>query len=258
MDYCYQGDSEPTIIFGGDACDRGQDGYQIMKELLDNPSVIYLKGNHEEMFCKAAREMRIKFTLPKDDREKIQNALHSSLIFDYKYLDIPLALTNGGEPTLIDWALDGMPTQIIQQLEKLHYTCNYEQYDFCHAGGTYPTFERVANCEYRGIEPDKMDIDAILWDRYSFNHGWASGRTVIHGHTPVPELKKIKKIKFMKNCPFKYEGFYNEKYTGAKIDMDTGVAFTNKIFVLNILTMKATGFELIKNDRVKQVETISL
>lgn len=54
MDYCNEQDPEAMIIFGGDACDRGKDGYKIMKELLDNPQVLYLKGNHEDLFVHAA------------------------------------------------------------------------------------------------------------------------------------------------------------------------------------------------------------
>ena len=37
MNYCHEQDDEAMIIFGGDAIDRGKDGYAIMKELLDNP-----------------------------------------------------------------------------------------------------------------------------------------------------------------------------------------------------------------------------
>ena len=52
-------DNEPyQLIYLGDACDRGPDGYRIMKQLLRNPNVIYLKGNHEDLFVKSARAFR--------------------------------------------------------------------------------------------------------------------------------------------------------------------------------------------------------
>ena len=41
---------DDTLIFLGDACDRGPDGIKIMQELLEDKRVIYIKGNHEEMF----------------------------------------------------------------------------------------------------------------------------------------------------------------------------------------------------------------
>lgn len=46
-DWCLRQDPECTIVYGGDACDRGNDGYEIMKKLIASPQVIYLKGNHE-------------------------------------------------------------------------------------------------------------------------------------------------------------------------------------------------------------------
>jgi serine/threonine protein phosphatase 1 len=49
---------EYQLIFLGDACDRGTDGYRIMKSLLENPNVIYLKGNHEDLFVKAVHEAK--------------------------------------------------------------------------------------------------------------------------------------------------------------------------------------------------------
>ena len=51
--WCYEQDSECTIIYGGDAADRGEDGFYIMNELLNDPHIIYLYGNHEDLFVKA-------------------------------------------------------------------------------------------------------------------------------------------------------------------------------------------------------------
>ena len=53
-DYCQPDDN---LYFLGDACDRGPAGIKIIKELLTDPRVIYLKGNHEEMLEVAAAEM---------------------------------------------------------------------------------------------------------------------------------------------------------------------------------------------------------
>ena len=38
---------DDKLYFLGDAADRGIDGVRIMVELLADPRVIYLKGNHE-------------------------------------------------------------------------------------------------------------------------------------------------------------------------------------------------------------------
>lgn len=42
-----------TIYFLGDAADRGPDGWEMIKTLLDDERVIYLIGNHEDMLIKA-------------------------------------------------------------------------------------------------------------------------------------------------------------------------------------------------------------
>ena len=39
-----------TLIFLGVACDRGPDGIKIMQEMFEDNRVIYILGNHEEMF----------------------------------------------------------------------------------------------------------------------------------------------------------------------------------------------------------------
>ena len=65
MQFIQEQDEDATIIYGGDACDRGPEGYAIMNALLDNPQVVYLKGNHEDMFVRAARALLVY--LPEDD-----------------------------------------------------------------------------------------------------------------------------------------------------------------------------------------------
>ena len=44
---------DDTLYFLGDAADRGSDGWQIIKELLNDSRIIYLKGNHEDLLIKA-------------------------------------------------------------------------------------------------------------------------------------------------------------------------------------------------------------
>ena len=44
--YC---DETDTIFFLGDAADRGPDGLRLMKTLLIDKRVKYIKGNHEDM-----------------------------------------------------------------------------------------------------------------------------------------------------------------------------------------------------------------
>ena len=256
MDYCHEQDPEAMIIYCGDACDRGPDGYRIMKELLDNPYVIYLKGNHEDMFVKAAYEIKIEFhpyeALTKD---RVITFLKCTKGFDYRYAAIQDTLYNGGLSTLTDWIMDGMPMDFVERINKLPLTFSTDVYDFCHAAGVYKVFKTAADAEYNKQMVDEYNANSLLWSRTAFEYGWLPNRTVIFGHTPVPYLLEELQVKCDKIQPYKYIGTFNPAFTGAKIDIDTGAAFTGIAYVLNILTMKAQGFEL-KDKRVEKIEVI--
>ena len=266
MKYCHEQDDEAMIIFGGDAIDRGKDGYAIMKELLDNPYVVYLKGNHEDMFCNAAREIKEFFSFENADIEKIHKVLNACRHFDYRYGAIQSSLCNGGLVTLTDWILDGMPMDLIERIERLPFTFTYEDKDFCHAGSTYTIFSTVATAEYNETKISTWDSDFLLWSRTSLDVGWAPNRMCIFGHTPTPYLEDfVKGFKWPANhevAPIMYNGTAMPEMTGQKLDMDTGAAFLGRAYVLNVLTMKAQGFEDKDFDnkeiRVHDVEKIEV
>ena len=258
MDYCHEQDPEAMIIYCGDACDRGSDGYQIMKELLYNPYVVYLKGNHEDLFVKAAREIKEKFSFANSDETAIRRTLTACRYFDYKYENIQLALNNGGMTTLMEWIKDGMPMDLVKHIDQLPLTFSTDTCDFCHAAGVYRTFKEVADAEYYKKEVDEYAYNSLLWSRTAFEYGWVPNHTVIYGHTPVPYLLEDLKVKWDENKnvqPYKYIGKRDSSMTGTKIDMDTGAAFTGIAYVLNVLTMKAQGFEL-KDNQVEKIEVI--
>lgn len=262
MDFCNEQDPEATIIFGGDAIDRGADGYKIMKELLDNPHVIYLKGNHEDMFVDSAREIKEQFNFENPDREDVKTILNSCMLFSYNCQHIRDSLFNGGMDTLLDWIMEGKPMDLIERIDKLPYTFSYEHCDFCHAGGVYKTFNRAAECEYKGEPVDSYDREALIWNRSALEYGWTPGRICVFGHTPIPYLVQDLSLKnyFDKQIrPIKYTGDLklNPYLTGEKIDMDTGAVFTGHAFVLNVLTMKAYGFKKIDN-KIEKIEPIQL
>lgn len=160
---------DDTLYFLGDAMDRGPDGYKIMKELLSDKRVIYIKGNHEEMMA---------------------NSLNSFLEcqdFDY------LWFMNGGDYTWesisnfsddilrsIAIKLYRLPTNYIYKSPKGH-TVILE-----HAG--YSPFD----IPHRTHNP--------LWDREHFYDNWNGGwgqengenpdtTYLVHGHTPVQYLE---------------------------------------------------------------------
>ena len=261
LDYCFNKDRNYTLICGGDACDRGLEGYKIMCELLDNPHVIYLKGNHEDMFVSAARFILNNYHGPTDDKT-IKNYLYSLAIKDNCVSQIINCIYNGGFPTLAAWMAAGMPNDFVTAIDKLPLTFSYENLDFCHAGAQYKIFERVVTDEHNGELPDLDDATDLLWDRNMLSYGWKPGRICIYGHTPVRHLpsKYYGQDKSYANIhPCKYVGQLDDRLTGAKIAMDVGTADTNKLYVLNCLTLKAQGFRYDeKNNMVEEIEVIQL
>ena len=241
IDYCMAQDPECTIVYLGDACDRGQNGYKIMHELLDNPQVIYLMGNHEDIFCNAAREIKRHFDFSNCTKEQVETTFRRCMAFEDKYASICHSLYNGGLPTLIDWITDGMPMDFVERIEKLPLTFSYGNMDFCHAGGVYPAFRRAAEAEFHGDKVDFETKQMLLWDRGSFHMGWAPGRTCIFGHTPTVYLPSMYygKDKSLANIhPCEYIGTWDERWSGKKICMDTATFFSNRLFVLNCLNIK--------------------
>ena len=68
---------DDTIYFLGDACDRGPDGWEIIKEILADERFIYLKGNHEDMLVKAFFEQM------KEDRKSCREYCNKNGEFIY-------------------------------------------------------------------------------------------------------------------------------------------------------------------------------
>lgn len=267
MNYCMAQDPECCIIYGGDACDRGPDGYRIMKELLNNPQVLYLKGNHEDMFVKAAHFiLQDEFTAPLTEDE-IQGYLYFLYDKDDSATPVQLSMYNGGFETLRAWMMNGMPNNFVNKIAKLPLTFSMNGLDFCHAGGKYNTFLAVSIDEYEDNIPDMDDEEILLWDRNYLSMGWMPERICIYGHTPVYHLpaKYYGQDKSKANAhPCLYSGFLDNKWTGQKLDMDVGTYNTGKLYVLNCLTMKAKGFidkdferADIKNHTIEEIEVIS-
>lgn len=267
IDYCMEQDPESMIIYGGDACDRGNQGYKIMKNLLDNPQVVYLKGNHEDMFVRAAHYIYRDYK-GEINKERCRTYLYSCTRFDFRASEVQLSISNGGFWTLMDWMQDGMPMDFVNKIAKLPLTFSYENIDFCHAGGQYEVFTRAAHDEYDEEFVDLDDKDHILWDRNYIGYGWTDNRICVFGHTPTTELpaKYYCQDKSMSNAhPASYTGLLDDRFNGKKIDMDTCTAHSGKLYVLNCLTLKAQGFrdkdlgqDEINKHEIEKIEVIQL
>ena len=221
------GRSKPwKCIFLGDACDRRDDGYRIIETLLNDDRFIYLKGNHEDLFVRAAKALRKHWGEEGFFYEEVA-ANPYEFIMNFAWdLDVSLHIQNGGLQTLLDWATKGRTgLKIISQLDALpehmelpHSICG--KLDLSHAGHL-------------------MDnSDSLIWSREHFQEDFEGGR-MIHGHTPV---KYLKKYVLLDNGHTSRPAFYAN---GTKVDIDTACFSSDTITLLNLNTFEQHRFTTI-------------
>ena len=159
---------EDTVYYLGDAGDRGPEGWRLISSLMQDPQVVYIKGNHEQMLENAIREYRQSDGL-------------------YQDRAISLLAANGGRQTLYDWAsITQEDYSYIGKLKHLPYHITYTNSQGYHIWLSHsgcPPFKNVRN-EY--VIPERL----ALWDR---DHCWISewgiedlNMIIVHGHTPIP------------------------------------------------------------------------
>ncbi len=184
----------------GDVADRGPDGYQMLREILADPRVVYLKGNHDDMFVEGV----------------IGN--------DSRILSHWISRC-GGDSTYEAWKWDGSPMDILRKLrqtpirEKL--VTKKGLILLSHAGYTP-----------RKNSPTLPSDDDFLWDRDHIYDPWELGDKdifVVHGHTPVFYARSFGHLTFgVKDVePL----FYCE---GHKVCIDMGTLASNACALLNL------------------------
>lgn len=207
------------LIYGGDACDRGPHGYEIMKTLLSRPNTIYLKGNHEDMFVKAANEIydAVKIGKMSEYSKDLVEQAPEILHYHHQWENIALSIYNGGLSTLTAWMDDGMPMNIPYAIDKRGVHFSYKKYDFCHAGCQPEVFIRN--------EWTDEELYNAIWDRHHFNWAWRPNRVLVHGHTPIMNMSSKYRCD---RAPVVYAA-------GGKLNMDGGTyEFPHQLFVWNI------------------------
>lgn len=250
ISWCLEQDPNCIIIYGGDACDRGEHGYEIIKQLLNNKQIIYLYGNHEELFVNAANKiLKTNSEIHYCNKEQAKTIINQMRILGDE--EVILHLQNGGQQTLLDWISDGAPENIISLLSNLPRTYSYQNFDFCHAGATYQSFLNWMNSTY--------DRQAIIWDRSCISLGWETGRIGVFGHTPTVFLPKgiygrNQSLTNIHPCYWQDRMGGKKKRGGWKLDMDTGAYATNRAFVFNCNDTTITGFDMDSNKIVKVLE----
>lgn len=201
---------EDTLYYLGDAIDRGPRGWDIFTELLDDPRVIYIKGNHEDIMY------------------NVFNSLHGEADKWLKHWD-----KNGGSKTRKNMESVSYETKMkyinkIAEMPtfKLYQNQQHEVFILTHAGCT-PTKE------YWDM-PDAEWQYSNLWNRKHFTDPWPQDKNnkhkfVIHGHTPVQFMYQLASG-FDRNdngMPIAY-------CDGHKINLDSGAFATNITTLYNL------------------------
>ena len=210
------------VYFLGDAIDRGPDGWAILKELLNDPRVIFIKGNHEDMMYKALAKWPRYFEESND-----------MLVWGF----------NGNEPTMAA-ILEDDPNVVRDILDKVAALPTFIEY-------TNPSGDIFwlshAGCDYTEHISELKEED-LIWDRshFLFNmwyHDNPNNLYIVHGHTPIPLLLKemsyyndgIPRETKIESGAYYYAG-------GHKIDIDCGAHFTGCTVLLNLDTFDEEVF----------------
>lgn len=199
---------EDTLYYLGDCMDRGDSGWTILKEMLNDPRIIYIAGNHDIMLAD-------RIGRPYD--YEIANIHHS----------------NGGGPTWMNAEEDPEANEIKIKIRQMPlyatYTNQYGEVIFMSHSGSI-------NID----EPEDL-----IWDRseYISRYRPTGYDVVIHGHTTIPHLiKDLKEInEFFKNEPEKQwnipewdGGAY--WYTPYRCDIDCCSIVTNRTVLIDLNT----------------------
>ena len=205
-------DPSDRLIFLGDACDRGKDGIKILQEMLKDPRITIIYGNHEDFIVNVGSDL-----------------------MEDNYSMVQAWSNNGGYDTCLDF-LRLHPFEqrnLIVKLLKLplvveHVNTRGQTILLSHAGFT-------PGKEYN----TEIHAEEYYWNRKHFFDAWPEGYDntfIVHGHTPVQHLNARNVV--------------NQRYDelglpeiaiyakGHKIDLDLGSYVTNKIVLFDLDELK--------------------
>lgn len=204
-DFC---DDTDVIYFLGDAADRGKQGVDIIKELLADKRVKYIKGNHEDMLVKSFRDP-------------------SWIEFEKNWKE------NGGNPTLKHLKYKCTPQEKKDIIDKLKDLPLYDFY--INKQGKTIFLSHAGLSPKENIEETKVTDWDLMWDRKHLIDIWIGDKNtyIVHGHTPVPLLWTCGIYTVGKND--KEPHFYSG---GHKIDLDLGSFATGIVALMDLDTFE--------------------
>lgn len=209
--YC---DESDKIYFLGDAIDRGPDGVKLMYKLLADKRVIYLKGNHEDMFVEFGTDL-----------------------IEIPHHGVSLWYQNGGASTIDAFEKLSFEAKesLIRKINILPYTAEYINKNGLKIYMNHSGYIQSKNV----ILSKEQEYHYILWSRKHFHRPVEEGSIMVHGHTPVEYMSR-----FCKEIPndiykiFKYDN-------NTKIDLDLSSAFTDIVALLDLDTLEPIYFSTL-------------
>ena len=238
---------DDTLYFLGDAIDRGPDGVEVLQMLLEDPRVIFLKGNHEELMEDA---------LPYIIKEMKNINYYGGNMYEHWY-------DNGGKPTR-----DSLWNLTIKEIEEIQKTIEYLPLKATY----YSPLGHKVILEHAGYTPGpQWRKHNPLWDREHFHDKWNykfkdntfelcndldnfNNTYLVHGHTPVQYLRfmsgyinqtpltkeemKIKHTWYLNEVKYKPEVI---RYCdGHKFDIDMCTVASGRAALLDLDTFEVT------------------
>lgn len=227
------------LYFLGDAIDRGPDGMYILDKLLNDPRIIFTKGNHEDMMEEICKDCKSE-----DD-----------YYWNWDYDGIWKG--NGGTSTFCNFINNTQEkrewyTNKIKNLPKEACYINHRGQAIImnHAGYLKNKFNSNWDLKREG--------DPYFWDRTHFNDAWDKSEEkedvfLVHGHTPVQYLKFYygyngKPATTAEDLNAKKEFFDSEECTykptiirycdGHKFDIDMCTVHSKRIALLDLDTFE--------------------
>ena len=197
---------DDKLICLGDVIDRGSAGYSILVEMLGDPRVELIMGNHEDMMV-AACDSFIKYQV--DNTHEITLWTHH----------------NGGNYTFEDWQLDPGRMEVLEQVRNLPLSKEFKNEMGLNLILTH------AGCNAEQFHYNVLEKEDLLWDRYHYHLKWDGKEEdiVIHGHTPM-----VKMLGWPDFVPVKAFWYSNNH----KVCLDCLTAFTNFTILLNADTFE--------------------
>ena len=200
---------EDTLVFLGDAADRGPEGLQVLQEMLKDERVVFLRGNHEQNI--------IEYYKDPDDHEFLRDWF-----------------TDGGYLTWLSFT--SLPSQrqadLYQKLQNLPLHATYINKEgmrikLSHSGFT-PEIEDDAKYTYQFELLNKY-----VYNRKHLEESWVNCGEIdfiVHGHTPTGIMDAESRGQVLLHCD------------GHKINIDTGATFTGVAALLDLDTFTPTYF----------------